>query len=113
MGPACSTRPGTNGMDTVLGGIKLGIHPHVIRAKPYIQGSIGYVGTRTVNQSAPPGPSPYTNHYLAYEIMGGIDYPLAHFIDVRIIEIGGGKVVNTSSNAPSLFTLNSGLVVHF
>ena len=108
-----STRSGTNGMDTVLGGIRLGIHPHVIRAKPYIQASTGYLGTRTFNQSSPPGPSPYTNHYFAYEILGGIDYPLTHFIDVRMIEIGGGKVISTGPNTPGLFTLNSGLVVHF
>lgn len=108
-----STRSGTNGVDTVLAGIKLGVHPHVIRAKPYIQASTGYVGTRTFNESNPPGASPYTNHYLAYEILGGLDYPLTHFIDVRMIEFGGGRVITTGSNAPSLFTINSGLVFHF
>jgi hypothetical protein len=114
-----STRPGTVGSDTALVGLKLGVHPPLIRIKPYIQASAGYVATRTVNVSTTNPPvgglsGTFTNKYAAYEILGGIDYPLVHFVDARLIEIGGGKVIlNGSANSPSLFTINAGLVFHF
>jgi hypothetical protein len=113
-----STRPGTVGADTGMVGIKLGVHPPVIRIKPYIQASAGYVATRTVNVSninpSPGGNSTtFTNKYAAYEILGGIDYPLVHFIDFRVIEIGGGKVILNGTSNPSLLTINTGLVLHF
>jgi hypothetical protein len=107
-----STRPGTVGADTAMVGLKLGIHPPVIRIKPYIQGSAGYLDTRTVNVSV--GGGTFNNQYITYEILGGIDYPLVHFIDLRVIEIGGGKGYNINSGADAnLFTINTGLVLHF
>ena len=114
-----STRPGTTGADTALVGIKFGVHPPIIRIKPYIQASAGYVATRTVNVSninpSPGGNSTtFSNKYAAYEILGGIDYPLVHFVDIRLIEIGGGKVIlNGSTSNPNLLTVNAGLVLHF
>ncbi len=91
--------------------MKLGVHPPLIHIKPYIQGSAGYVALRT--PSATNGAS-LTNKYLAWELAGGVDYPLVHFIDLRLIEIGGGAVLNSSANnAPSLFSINSGVVFHF
>jgi hypothetical protein len=106
-----STKPGTTGADTAMVGLKLGVHPPIIRIKPYIQGSVGYVAART--PSAANGSS-LTNKYLAYEVFGGIDYPLAHFIDFRVIEIGGGGVISSgSSNSPGIFNIDTGLVIHF
>ncbi|HEY5056050.1 MAG TPA: hypothetical protein VII58_07805 [Acidobacteriaceae bacterium] len=106
-----STKPGATGADTALVGLKLGVHPPLIRIKPYIQGSVGYVATRLPSAS---NGATLTNKYLAYEVLGGIDYPLIHFLDLRVIEIGGGGVVDAgSSNTPNLFTVNSGLVLHF
>jgi hypothetical protein len=118
-----STRPGTTGADSAMGGIKLGVNPPLIRIKPYVEAAGGYVATRTVNVSTNPGnPSQtvggtFNNKYAAWEILGGIDYPLIKFVDLRLIEVGGGKGVNIPgiAGAPnlSLFTVNSGLVVHF
>jgi hypothetical protein len=108
-----STKPGTNGADTAMGGIKAGVHIPVIKIKPYIQGSVGYLATRTSNATST---STISNDYLAWEIIGGIDYPLAHFVDFRVIEIGGGQGVPvgvSSSPNPSLLTISSGIVVHF
>jgi hypothetical protein len=106
-----STKPGTTGVDTALVGLKLTVHPPVIRIKPYIQGSAGYLATRT---PAIGSGVTVTNKYLVYEVMGGVDIPLVHFVDLRLVEVGGGRVVNSSSgNNPSLFTINSGLVFHF
>jgi hypothetical protein len=108
-----STAPGTPGADTALVGIKLSVHPPLLRLRPYIQGSGGYLGTRSTNVT--PGAAAGTtvsHNNAAWEILGGIDYPLMHFLDFRAIEIGGGKAIGSSSN-PSLFTINTGLVVHF
>ena len=116
-----STRPGTVGSDTAFGGIKVGINPPVIRLKPYIQASGGYLDTRTVNVStSATNPTQtvggtFDNKYAAWEILGGIDYPLVHFIDLRLIEVGGGQAIGILSSGanPSLFTLNTGVVLHF
>lgn len=108
-----STKPGTLGADTAMVGFKLGIHPPAIRVKPYVQASTGYLGTRTFSTSIPVG-STSNGTYIAWEILGGIDCPLMHFVDLRVIELGGGQGISTgSASNASLFTINSGLVVHF
>ncbi|HWG17544.1 MAG TPA: hypothetical protein VN678_06750 [Acidobacteriaceae bacterium] len=102
-----STRSGANGADTALGGLKLGVHPPALPLKLYIQGSVGYVGLRPA--------SGVTNKYGAWEILGGVDYPLIHFVDFRVIEVGAGRTFlhTTTNNSPSLLTINTGLVLHF
>jgi hypothetical protein len=100
-----------------MAGLKLGFHPPLIRLKPYIQASGGYVATRTVNVSTGSAGGTFENKYAAWEVLGGVDIPLAPFFDFRVIELGGGTGVNAfgSSNQPniSLFTVNTGLVLHF
>ncbi len=108
-----STRPGTKGVDSALLGLQLAVHPHVIPFKPYVQVSVGYLNTRTNNVSTGATSSTFDNKYLAYEVLGGVDYPLIHFIDVRLIEIGGGQGIGFDSRNASFVTVNTGLVVHF
>jgi hypothetical protein len=114
-----STKSGTVGADTGLIGLKLTAKPPAIHIKPYVQVSAGYVATRSVNVSnINPSPggnsSTFTNKYAAYEVLGGIDLPLVHFVDLRLIEIGGGQgILGGSTGNPSLFTINSGIVLHF
>jgi hypothetical protein len=112
-----STRPGTVGADTAMAGLKLGFHPPLLRLKPYIQASGGYVATRTVNVSTGNAGGTFENKYAAWEVLGGVDIPVAPFFDFRLIELGGGTGINAfgSSNQPniSLFTVNTGLVLHF
>ncbi len=113
-----STRPGTAGVDSALFGLKLAVHPPAIPFKPYIQVSGGYVDTRTTNltTSTTTGQAvggTFTNKYAAYEILGGVDYPLVHFVDYRIVEIGAGKGVGFGSYNPTFVTVNTGVVVHF
>ena len=112
-----STRPGTVGADTAMAGLKIGFHPPLLRLKPYIQASGGYVATRTVNVSTGNAGGTFENKYAAWEILGGVDIPIAPFFDFRVVELGGGTGVNAfgSSNQPnvSLFTVNTGLVLHF
>ncbi len=124
-----STKPGTVGADTAFAGIKIGVKAPLIPIKPYIQASGGYVATRTVNVSTTTsvlGTSvnaggTFTNQYAAYEILGGVDYHLLPFIDLRLIEIGAGKGYNSGfSFGPTnlnhdltIFTVNTGIVAHF
>jgi hypothetical protein len=113
-----STHPGTVGSDTAFGGIKVGINPPGLHLKPYIQASGGYIDTRTVNVSTNPSQTvggTFDNKYAAWEILGGIDYPIVHFVDLRLIEVGGGQALGILANGsnPSLFTINSGIVLHF
>ncbi|MGP8260193.1 MAG: hypothetical protein ACLQM6_09620 [Acidobacteriaceae bacterium] len=108
-----STKPGTVGADYAMVGLKLGMHPPVLRIKPYVQASAGYLGTRTFSTSVPVG-STNNGTYITWEILGGIDFPLMHFIDLRAIELGGGQGIDTGSGSnASLFTVNTGLVAHF
>ena len=118
-----STRPGTNEADTAMAGFRVGFNPPLIHLKPYVQASGGYVATRTLNVSTnPSNPSQtvggtFTNTYAAWEIIGGVDVPIAPVLDLRLIELGGGTgmTVGLSSNTPniSLFTVNTGVVLHF
>jgi len=117
-----STQPGTPGADTALGGLKLGIKPPYFKLQPYIQASGGYLGTRTVNENST-GIYPYpsvggtlTNHYAGWEILGGVDYPLIRFFDLRLLEVGAGRgydILSTSAPSITVLTVNSGLVFHF
>lgn len=114
-----STKPGTNGSDTVMGGVKLGFNLPLVRFKPYVQASGGYLGTRTrVATGAAAGSSEY-DKFAAYEVLGGVDYSLVPFFDLRLIEVGGGRGYNlagvsTAGNYQvTLFTVNTGLVLHF
>ena len=111
-----STRPGTVGADTAMVGLKLGANPPHLRFKPYVQASLGYLATRTVNvTNAPTVEEPIggtrTHQNLAYEVLGGVDYPISHFIDYRIIEVGGGQAFNAGSPRPNILTINTGVVL--
>ena len=109
-----STRPGTPGADTGMAGLKVGFNLPVIHIKPYIQASGGYVGSRAVD---PADLGTFSNKYLAWEILGGIDYPLVKVLDLRVIEVGGGTGMSLpgSAGGPNipLFTINTGVVLHF
>jgi hypothetical protein len=108
-----STRPGTLGADMAQVGLKLGVRPPAVNLKFYAEAAAGYLGTRTVSTSIPVG-STTNGSYISWEILGGIDYPIIHFVDLRLIELGGGQGINTGTGGnASLFTINSGLVVHF
>jgi hypothetical protein len=118
-----STRPGTPGADTAMGGFKVGFNLPKSHWKPYVEGVGGYVEARTVNISTTAiNPNQtvggtFTNKYAAWEILGGVDYRLMRFLDFRLVEVGGGTgigVINASGGRNvSLFTVNSGLVLHF
>ena len=113
-----STRPGTQGADTVLAGLKVGFHPPLLPIKPYVQFSGGYLGTRGgVTTGAAVG-SANPQHFAAYEILGGLDYSVFPLIDLRVVEVGAGHgyfFSGANNNDPnvSFITINTGIVVHF
>ena len=115
-----STKPGKDGADLILAGPRLGLKLPVIRLKPYVEAAGGYLRTRTtlVNSGLPAG-TQLTAQYGAWEALGGIDYPLLPVLDFRMIEFGAGKAYEFSAAGVSgtytvsLFTINSGLVLHF
>ena len=113
-----SSKPGNDGSDLILVGPRLAVKLPVIRLKPYIQASGGYLRTRTTLINSPlPAGTQDTATFAAYEIIGGIDYPLLPILDFRVIELGGGQGVSAfgsgNGHNTSLFTVNSGLVLHF
>jgi hypothetical protein len=100
-----SHHTGTYGSDTGLAGLKLTIKPPFFRARPYLQGSAGYLGTYTNGSS---------NHYFATEILAGVDLPILPILDLRAIEVGGGHALTSSANTkPTFYTIGAGLVLHF
>jgi len=115
-----STKPGNDGADLVLAGPRVGLKLPVIKLKPYVQVSGGYLRTRTtlVNSGLPAG-TQLTAQYGAWEVLGGVDIPLLPVLDLRLVEVGGGKAYEFSAAGVngtytvSLFTVNSGLVLHF
>ena len=122
-----STKPGTSGVDTALAGLRLGFKAPLIGLKPFVQASAGYLATRTANVSTVQTTGTtttavggtFTNKYIAYQFLGGVDYRIFPFVDFRILEFGIGKGYNTgisfSSSNPSvtLLDINTGLVIHF
>jgi len=115
-----ATKPGNDGFDLIMAGPRLGLKLPVVRLKPYVQASGGYLRTRTtlINSGLPPG-TQLTADFGAFEVLGGVDYQLLPVLDLRLIEVGGGKAYEISAAGVngtyqvSLFTINSGLVLHF
>ena len=125
-----STKSGVNGVDTALFGVKLAVKPPLLPIKPYVQISGGYVATRTANLGTYTSGSTTTSvggtatdKYAAFEGIAGIDYHFLPFLNLRLIEIGAGKgydvggisfgnVANSGQNL-TIFTINTGVVVHF
>lgn len=119
-----STKSGTQGTDTAMLGLKLGVNPPLIRFKFYVEAAGGYLATRSTNlstvqsgSSVSPVGGTFSNQYAAYEILGGADFRFLPFIDLRLLEVGGGQGFNvgalSTTNKVSLVTINSGVVFHF
>ncbi len=109
-----SDKPGTPGVQTGMVGFKVTAKPPVLHIRPYGQVSAGYFATSTPNQSVPASTSNFSNKGAAYEVLGGLDLPLLPILDVRVVEIGGGQAFGLFNGKTSgIFTVNTGLVLHF
>jgi hypothetical protein len=116
-----STKPGTPGADTAMIGFRIAGCSAYCVLKPYGQISFGYLGTRAKNTSPGYGGSvggTFSSQYVAFEVLGGVDYSLRQHLDLRVIEIGVGKgdefsLFVTNPSSPTILTVNTGVVFHF
>lgn len=118
-----STKRGTTGADTAELGLRLGFQPPLLRLKPYVQGGVGYLATRTTNVSTTstggtPVGGTFSNDYATVGFHAGVDKPLIPFLDFRIIEAGYTHAFTTGTssggiNNANTFSLSTGLVAHF
>ena len=109
-----SDKPGTPGVQTGMVGFKVTAKPPVLHIRPYGQVSAGYFATSTPNAGGTAGTAPFSNKGAAYEVLGGLDLPLLPILDVRVVEVGGGQAFGLfNSKTSSIFTVNTGLVLHF
>ena len=117
-----STKPGTTGADTAEVGLRLGFQPPLLRLKPYVQGGVGYLATRTVNTSTTPGTntqvnSTFGNDYATVGFHAGVDKPLIPFLDFRVVEVGYAHAFysgfSSSTSNANVFSISTGLVAHF
>jgi hypothetical protein len=84
-----------------LMGPRLSVHPPLLPFKPYIQGQIGFGGTKYTGGSG----GSYDNHFQS-AVIGGLDFTILPRVDARIPEIGYEKM-----NGVGMTTLGFGLVV--
>jgi hypothetical protein len=112
-----ATRAGLfNAMDMGEFGIKLGLSPHS-KLKPYVEGATGFLATHLSNTSDAASrrqqiDNSITSHYAVVQGIAGVDYRLAPFLDWRIAELGYGTSYAITPRM-TLFTANTGVVLHF
>jgi hypothetical protein len=82
-------------------GPRLSIHPPVLPFKPYIQGQIGFGGTKFTGRSG----GGYDNHFQS-AVIGGLDFTVLPRIDLRVPEIGYEKM-----SGVGMTTLGFGVVI--
>jgi hypothetical protein len=128
-----SSSGGSQSMASLFGGVQVAYNRRPFGLRPYIQYSYGIFSTTAV--AADPyvdtaicifcqpvyvlQPSTRTTDYRGQEVFAGIDYRLASFVDFRAIEFGIGTghgsnaFIGTPITNPTLFNINTGLVLHF
>jgi hypothetical protein len=83
--------------------------------KPYAQISVG------VGSTKPPTSTVHISR-ATFDVLGGVDYPLAKHLDFRMVEVGYGSLSTVSSAnfngqtsypASKLFSVSTGLVFRF
>ena len=111
-----ATRTGIGNIDQALFGLKLSATKPLVHIKPYVGAGAGFMKTRARNASNVPQyvtpDSAFTTHYDFYQVFGGLDYPYKKVLDFRLIEVGGGSSFGMPQNI-SVFTVNTGVVLHF
>ena len=98
---------------SALGGIRLVVRPPLLPIRPYVQGSVGIAGTKASSSNS--GLPLHYDNKLAYEVLGGVDFTVFPYVDLRLPEVGYGRVsgVNGGLNAPSstIFEISAGVVL--
>ncbi|GAC1356140.1 MAG: hypothetical protein NVSMB3_02150 [Acidobacteriaceae bacterium] len=92
-------------LNTLEGGVRLAITPHVLPIKPYVEALGGYGGLTAGQGSARTSASHFT-----YQFLGGVDLTFLPRLDWRVVELSYGRLSGLGdSYAPT--TLSTGLVL--
>lgn len=91
-------------LDTLMGGVRLAITPHVLPIKPYVEalGGLGHLKTGQGTQRT-------SSTKFAYQFLGGIDLTVLPRIDWRVVEFSYGRLAGLGDSfAPK--SLSTGIV---
>ena len=97
-----------------LFGLRLAANPPVLPIRPYVQASIGAGGA---SHSGLHGSGKIYSNKFQYQVLAGVDYTLIPHLDLRLAELGYGRMTGVSDGITNpdstLFSISSGLVVRF
>lgn len=97
---------------SALVGVRVAVNPPVLPVKPYAQFSVG--GGAVKPDSSGSIPTHYTTKF-QYAVFGGADVTILPHVDLRLIEVGYGRMTGISGGsaapATSLVTIGSGIVI--
>lgn len=98
--------PGSDqSMNTLEGGVRVAVTPHVLPLKPYAEVLAGYGGLTTGQGVARTSAS-----HLTYQFLGGVDATFFPRLDWRVVEFSYGRLTGLGdAYAPK--TLSTGLVL--
>jgi hypothetical protein len=103
-------RGNTNGsnssqtLDTLIGGVRLAVTPHVLPIKPYGE-ALGGLGHLKAGQ----GSARTSSTRFAYQFIGGVDFTILPRVDWRVLEFSYGRLAGLGDSfAPK--TLSTGIV---
>lgn len=92
-------------LDTLLGGVRLAVTPHVLPIKPYgeVLGGLGHLKTGQ-------GSARTSSTKFAYQFLGGLDLTILPRVDWRVVEFSYGRLAGLGDSfAPK--TLSTGIVL--
>lgn len=104
-----------------LGGVKATFNTPLSYLRPYVQGSFGYarsnygVLTNAAVSTSTTRPGIPTQGNLEYHVFAGADLKFLSFADWRVLELGYGGLhsLGTYSHTYPLYSLSTGIVIHF
>lgn len=91
-------------LDTLLGGVRLAVTPHVLPIKPYgeVLGGLGHLKTGQ-------GSARTSSTKFAYQFVGGVDFTIFPRVDWRVVEFSYGRLAGLGDSfVPK--TLSTGIV---
>lgn len=92
-------------LNTLQGGVRLAVTPHILPIKPYVEALGGYGGLTTGQ-----GASRMSASHVTYQFLGGVDFTFFPRLDWRVVEFSYGRLSGLSNTyAPK--TLSTGLVL--
>ena len=94
---------------SALGGIRASFATPIRFIRPYGEFVVGYARTNAAGYDFTTGINNYSN-YVEAEGLVGVDVPVASFLDIRAIELGGGALFGPNSHG--LESVGAGLVFH-